>query len=1326
MARKLKRAKRKAEKRGKKTGKSSAHGRLFKQASSKNPGNGRNDKDRHTGVVPPVATLDGADDISNLDASKVELLSQLLQIADAELRPDLLIESHPILREILSRSARVDTAAIFGAMLLDDRLQSNCGRLEALIHIAVAIGTGSALATQKQLSDCFNELGKGICGRTEDPAEDVFVSLVTTSEGNFRVLEGIWESGTFYLQRILDIVETFPDEESFAILRRHIFALLRLSEAVCDRANLARYSVGANTPRLKIAAAFCSRDNRTLVFFNADALARLGITREDVNIFTFDDQLLTAILTSPIANSPLDRFPILNDGDCLALVLPTAVSSAIRTAVVDFLVARGLNGSLRRNLAIHYAALLQETRLLGSFDRAPICFSDNEGLPIAEAMIAVDKGRNLHFLFFTDTLECFDETGLAGQNPSPAQHLGVLASRVHAAITFAKQQSDYRGGVTLMVHCGLGRGLTLPIPRTEEPDWSIQAISMPDLHTLSWTTGFTALTFWKALEGVKRVEELGVQIHNMNGLLNLIAWIDRNEGHLVSPSRIPKSFRGSRGGLFIAANFILDLRSKTANENDVHGVRNINGRIEVVRRLEYSHFSEDNTISIFAVDHFSNENGIPLVYVSGARSWWCHVVPPEDGRGGYDRWLMLKTWLPRIVQVIEPRVNSGLKDVVLLRVIFRKTTDDPNDVTLPTRDEIERSCCVEIDAQSSTVTVSIGGEFEKGLCQPANVSERVLVVAICGAFASLARVTFTARQLREIESRIVENDDARQLHAFQAREFRDFVQDDLRQDLIQFDDRDVADLRAGLAFRIESRADGRSLLRNERQCTRLLNAVIRDLENEICLDLHLFDRSSFVEMALRNHEKGVAEQKRWMRTARANLALHRDKEATLRVINEHDLELNAAILPSRVLIEFAICECPKSGALSAGKLDLAKLMTKVNAIWRLGGWSDAIHLGAMQPSLSITPLGDIQAITEFDANVLMPFARKNADDRIGTAVEEYEKMFRLHNVERDRSDSEINPEFEKAWFREVGFSTTDLRKFTDAVEDLGIDRKQSVLRLKRSELRALLEGEFETKTFDAILDRLALWPRTSWRKIPDGFHDKDIQPWRFRRQLSVVRRPIIGLDSSQDPDLIVAPGIVRDSSSYIVRGYYEGGFPDSQFQTEEMRSWCGKRANERGSDFAKLVSKKIQELGWTTAKCELEVKQILRRRSDPEFGDIARFGDVDVLAWNEAAKRVLVIECKNLHFHKTAGEIAEQLSDYRGRTRRNGKPDDLLKHLRRLDILNARKKELCGFLGVHTGVRIEGWILFKHPVPMMYAWKEFAAKIQIATYDDIEQVLAKG
>ena len=67
-------------------------------------------------------------------------------------------------------------------------------------------------------------------------------------------------------------------------------------------------------------------------------------------------------------------------------------------------------------------------------------------------------------------------------------------------------------------------------------------------------------------------------------------------------------------------------------------------------------------------------------------------------------------------------------------------------------------------------------------------------------------------------------------------------------------------------------------------------------------------------------------------------------------------------------------------------------------------------------------------------------------------------------------------------------------------------------------------------------------------------------------------------------------------------------------------------------------------MGWS-AEPDVMVSHILKREG------LKGFGDVDVLAWSRERGRVLVsIECKDLHYRKTEGEIAEQLADFRGQT----------------------------------------------------------------------------
>src|SRR3546814_14959532 len=94
--------------------------------------------------------------------------------------------------------------------------------------------------------------------------------------------------------------------------------------------------------------------------------------------------------------------------------------------------------------------------------------------------------------------------------------------------------------------------------------------------------------------------------------------------------------------------------------------------------------------------------------------------------------------------------------------------------------------------------------------------------------------------------------------------------------------------------------------------------------------------------------------------------------------------------------------------------------------------------------------------------------------------------------------------------------------------------------------------------------------------------------------------------------------------------------------------------------FNKQAADKFRSIGWN-AKANLSDGQILNRKKNPAFGD------VDVLAWDESQKRVLIVECKDLSFDKTIGEIARRLSNYKGTIKANGNRDELKKNLDRCE-----------------------------------------------------------
>jgi hypothetical protein len=292
-----------------------------------------------------------------------------------------------------------------------------------------------------------------------------------------------------------------------------------------------------------------------------------------------------------------------------------------------------------------------------------------------------------------------------------------------------------------------------------------------------------------------------------------------------------------------------------------------------------------------------------------------------------------------------------------------------------------------------------------------------------------------------------------------------------------------------------------------------------------------------------------------------------------------------------------------------------------------------------------------------------------------------------------------------------------LRKFADSLEDIGITHDALWFDLQRSELVALLANCAERSPQDvaSTIDLLTLPCRADWLSTPTGLKDKDWHPWRFRRRLSLVRRPFIQLDENADPRICVAPAVVRDALYILLRSFHIGETPDWQVSSSSMRKWLGHTNNVTRTAFNRSISEQMRAMGWQSEP-DYRITKLLGFPLDRDYGD------VDALAWHPASGRVLAIECKDLQFHKTLGEVAEQLSDFRGIVRPDGKNDLLRKHLDRMIVMEQHKAAIAKRLRLRTDARIEGYVVFKNPVPMEFSWAETQPVIKILLPDQLEHL----
>ncbi len=1207
----------------------------------------------------------------------------------------------------LEQACPVKTAAVFGGLLLKRQFHKNCLRLETLAHMAVIVGNGTRPAPPQVLIQGYHATGQA-CGYLEDPPEDVFVHNIHSKRGNYKVIGGIWEGAGFYLQRFVYLVDTMPDRGIFAGVANAVHALLKVSDLVCMRAGLRRYEIGEEVGESTLSAKIAAKasDLRALVTIAPTDLEAIGVDFDDLRRFVFNPSTRRTIAVQSLGNTDLERHPLAMLGDTLYLVLPTAVSLAVRWLCIKYLGTGSARASFAYNLSIEYSRLFSDTPILGG-KPADFEFIHDEAGAYRCVRQMIDVGRCLNLIFVMDTLQDFAQDGFVGMYKGGEALGTVLAHNIDVMQEQGSADPDFRDGITLLVCCGVGRGVGMPLPLLPRDNWRLETISVHDLYTLSQTNQFKPLDLWRLLEAQSHLSENNVWLQNMNGLLNLYAWGDSLNGHMVPHAEMPKDVMGSTLFLAINQNGLREVRHKVALSMDEHAQQYVDGTWLALRKDGASYFEEDEQRPFYGS---LNAPGRPKgAFVTAYRCWWSELASPEGGPDtqNYERWKMLGVWLVRAAPPLERAFSARLgSGPVRWKCIFEASKHDKEQTSWGSEQDATNSIALTVDHALRTIELRIGAGFDRALFNPENVAERALVRAFVEGVAILAESP--AASIDMLVAEIVPNAYARHSHIFQAKKFRDHISELSERSLITISRFDDALDRLGMGWQVRNKQDG-GVIEGKLECQQYLNALVSHLERELCAELRLFDRQSVITQLLLNYEVASVSRDHWHRTAAAVLALRDDQAATLKAMRDYEFKLNAIFQPTRNLLEMAICESPLEAGKPLGAFDVSRLLGKASRLYHIGGWSDLLRWGLMRPMVLIRPLGDVHVEHDFIDTVLEGYGSASSDYRYMSSVRRYAKNLEQPPVAASVAD-DSDARFIQAWIDEFRADLDAYRRFIDAIENLAIHQNTAFFVVRRS---ALIELADSPDAGEAILANLTLTPRQSWSQLPDGFDQKDIAPWRFRRRLSALRRPLLQLTIDDDPLLIVAPGLVREGFASTVGNYYSGAFPDRHLGPA-MRRYAGYARHRDGMAFNTKVAERLIELGWKTQP-ELKLTKILRRSLDRDYGD------VDVLAWNTEQKRVLIIECKDLQTRKTYGEIAEQLSDFRGEEA-NGKRDLLRKHLDRVGVLREQMALVGKYLELDSDFSIESVVVFSYPVPMQFSTGPIREQADLFTFDTLDQL----
>ncbi len=126
----------------------------------------------------------------------------------------------------------------------------------------------------------------------------------------------------------------------------------------------------------------------------------------------------------------------------------------------------------------------------------------------------------------------------------------------------------------------------------------------------------------------------------------------------------------------------------------------------------------------------------------------------------------------------------------------------------------------------------------------------------------------------------------------------------------------------------------------------------------------------------------------------------------------------------------------------------------------------------------------------------------------------------------------------------------------------------------------------------------------------------------------------------------------------------------------------------------------------------------------PKAARSLRQSDVDVLAWHRPSGRVFVAECKRVRPARTVGEIAAQLSEYRGVASDDAGKDKLCRHMERYGWLRDNPTALARVIGMEASrINLAPLLVTSAVMPMQFVATLPHPTDMVVLVDDLEQRL---
>lgn len=1058
----------------------------------------------------------------------------------------------------------------------------------------------------------------------EDPFEEPFVAVVTFYGGSYRVVSGGASAASAGCQLLLEAVRALPDSEFREYKARVLFdaeVLLKLSDAMCQRAGLARWESPSHSPRTKLvvpgagelerlgrAVTFSQDDLDRLLGPAADYVGelfvpgRLGLSEHDHESPTDDRAYLYPLVQARSG----DAIVALSSGLAASIThraLARAVEEGIAEAVVE-----ALHEALHRSLAQAFKRV-RWTRVQGPSELS-------EPNRIVDAFYRFDIDKLAHVVSVVDPLH-----GYTPGNPFGHVDLRGIQDELHDRFvevrSIVREQSPDVSILHVVCSAPLGRSHFMGFTDEAIDETSaLLAANIDDLDLMTRVEAPDPLALWKFARASDALHRQS-NVVSFSKLDEYAIYRQNGSGYYMSDDPRPTMVSIQPGS---AAELRVDERRRV----DQHAVVLPEGGrvVDVVR------WPADDATPVYRPDH-SEFHAYHLVELQLP----CWVVPspdaPSEVEGSEDFAEAVAFWLwkcsPLISAPLEALSHRLENLVVTVRAVEQSTEPDGPSALQPVDDWLR----CELDASSGQVSLVLLGEAAYRLARPDNEAERELAVALVEAIHQLSE--FQAEDIRTRVELALPVGEMRMLQVLGGGDDllltlghmprpRLVPDADVEQLLDEVGDlaRDVHDLAVG------------PIAPDDR--TGILNSIVAELFARLMALVASLDPRGLLEYLSGEREAILFLEARNRLQLPSQAACFGEESSAVRQTMRMAKGLVSTALANRFLIECATARPPHGDrplALSA----YDRLLALAKQIVEYGFMSDAIRHELSSVEMSMLPSGRLGFSRDEPYHEALAAFR---DVIAGRALRDAQAGYAAHWGRGHEAGAEFDPsDLNEAYLSEFGISATDLSHLSGDLIEFARSEAHQVASRPLSHLTGELSQSLGWPQ-ERIRTSLKLLSLEELVEFPPKGNPADSYPWRYGRNRSAARRPLSVRSRADDPDVIWGPRAVYRSGRYLLDLVTSGRLKAT---SPVMKRYITSVRREGNDAFNRDVADFLRGLGYDDVRENVRKFGRFRlRRSNGED-----LGDIDVLVLDRASMVLLAIEVKDFEFARTPIELSNEI-----------------------------------------------------------------------------------